>query len=168
MLKKEDFIENTEVSALIKKVCEIDADYVNTESDVIAKKQPFIISLLLGYRFDLKEDQLDDILRVLLLIWEFFKDKQQYSGNQIKADHFERIQKRNAAMLNYMDGAESGEEQTFITKSDLSKLKSKALFSGVMFLLNHLQSLARMDMYDKGIILIGMKSLIECFESETR
>lgn len=122
--------------------------------------------MLLGYRTDLEEDQLEDILRVLLLIWEFFKDKQQYSGQQIQAAQFERIQNRNAAMLKYMDGAESGEEKTFITKSDLSKLKSKALFSAVMFLLNHLQSLARMDMYDKGILLVGMKSLIECFEAE--
>ena len=166
MLKKEDFIENKEVSALVRKVCEIDADYLNTESDVIAKKQPFIISLLLGYQIDLKEDQLDDILRVLLLIWEFFKDKQQYSGKQIQAAQFDKIQDRNAEMLKYMDAAENWEEQTFITRSDLSKLKSKALFSGVMFLLNHLQSLARMNMYEKGIILVGMKSLIECFEAE--
>lgn len=168
MLRKEDFIENKEVSDLVRKVCEIDADYVNTESDVIAKKQPFIISLLLGYQIDLQEDQLDDILRVLLLIWEFFKDKKQYSGKQIQAALFDRIQNRNAEMLKYMDGAESREEQTFITRSDLYNLKSKALFSGVMFLFDHLQSLARMSMYEKGIILVGMKSLIECFEFEMR
>lgn len=130
---------------MVRKVCEIDADYVNTESDVIAEKQPFIISLLLGYQIDLEEDQLDDILRVLLLIWEFFKDKQQHSGKQIRAAQFDRIQNRNAEML-----------------------KSKALFSGVMFLFDHLQPLARMSMYEKGIILVGMKSLIECFEAEMR
>jgi len=66
----------------VRKVCEIDAEYLRTESDIIAEKQPFIISLLLGYQIDLEDDQLDDILRVLLLIWEFFKDKHEFSGKQ--------------------------------------------------------------------------------------
>ena len=69
-------------------------------------------------------------------------------------------------MLKYLSGAESEEEHLFITKSDLSKLKSKALFSGVMFLFDHLKSLDRMDAYDKGVVIIGMKSLIECFEED--
>ena len=52
MLKKEDFIENKSVSALVRKVCEIDADYVKTESDVIYRLQivsflPLLLTIIL-------------------------------------------------------------------------------------------------------------------------
>ena len=39
---------------------------LNADSKIIAEKQPFIISLLLGYQIDFEDDQLDDILRVPL------------------------------------------------------------------------------------------------------
>ena len=46
--------ESLKVGQLIKMIDHIDKEYVKKESDIISQKQPFLISLKLGYRFDLK------------------------------------------------------------------------------------------------------------------
>ncbi len=40
--------------------------YVNEESDIISQKQPFLISLILGYRFDLKPLELEEMIESYL------------------------------------------------------------------------------------------------------
>jgi len=166
MLNQDDVIENEKVGALIRKLNDIDGDYLNSELEVILEKQPFIISLLLGYRSDFNENELEDIARVLFLIWEFFKDSNNCMSKQIHAQQFEKVQERNISMLRYLDGVNTDEEQSYVTRSDLSHLKSKALLTGVMFQFDHLQSLTKMGINEKGMLIIGMKSLIECFETE--
>jgi len=164
MLNQEDFIENEKVGALIRKLNDIDGDYMNSEMEVMVEKQPFIISLLLGYRSDFNTEELEDIAKVLFLIWEFFKDSNNIPSKQIHAQQFEKVQERNISMLRYLDGVNTEEEHSFVSKSDLSHLKSKALLTGVMYQFDHLQSLSKMGINEKSMLIIGMKSLIECFE----
>jgi hypothetical protein len=52
IISQEDKNESVKIIQLIKKVDNIDEAYVNSESEIISQKQPFLISLLLGYRFD--------------------------------------------------------------------------------------------------------------------
>lgn len=66
--------ESLKVGQLIKKIDHIDKEYVNKETDVISQKQPFLISLILGYRFDLKELELEEIMKIIFLIWDYFKN----------------------------------------------------------------------------------------------
>ena len=75
ILSEEDKNESLRVGQLIKKFELIDEEYVNKESDLIFRKQPFLISLLLGYRLDLKELELEEIMRIIFLIWEYFKNQ---------------------------------------------------------------------------------------------
>lgn len=61
-----------------------------------------------------------------------------------------------------------GDYMNNVSKSDLSHLKSKALLTGLMYQFDHLQSLSKMGINEKSMLIIGMKSLIECFEAEMR
>ncbi len=164
-ISKKDKQEISGITDLIIKVDNIDEDYINSEANLISDKQPFLISLLLGYRIDLKESELENVMRIILLIWEFFKDNKHGHHIKITENLFNKIQKRNFHMLKYLDGEDGKEEQSFIVASDLSHLKSKALLTGIFHQFNNKDSLKKMDKKKRGVIIIGMKSLIECFET---
>lgn len=66
-------------------------------------------------------------------------------------------------MLKYADGESSG-QRTAIYDHDLQNLKSKALMTAILFQFNSQPNLSDMDGEMKGMILIGIKTFIECFE----
>jgi hypothetical protein len=74
-ITKEDIKETTILAELIRKTNEIDAEYVNSVSDEIFNMQPFFLTVLLGYRFDITEKELEEIMIIYFLIWEYFKIK---------------------------------------------------------------------------------------------
>ncbi len=163
-ITQEDKIESEKIALLIKKINNIDAAYVNSESDIIFQKQPFLISLLLGYRVDLKENELEEIMKIILLIWENFKRFDQVLKIKISKKRFEEIQRRNIHMLKYFEGEHGPNAQNLIIESDLNHLQSKALLTGIFFQFNYKKTLIEIEDEKKGIILIGMKSLIECLD----
>lgn len=164
ILTEEDKNESLRVGQLIKKFELIDKEYVDKESDIIFKKQPFLISLLLGYHDDLKELELEEIMRIIFLIWEFFKYHNQINQTKISESQFSRIQQRNIYMLKYYEGEQGQKASMELISNDLKNLKSKSLFGGIVFQFFEKTPLLEMEIEDRGIILIGLKSLIECFE----
>jgi hypothetical protein len=167
IISKEDKEENLKVGQLIKKIELIDENYVNAESDIISQKQPFLISLILGYRFDLKPLELEEIMKIIFLIWEFFKKHHRAEIAKITETQFLRIQQRNVHMLKYFEGEQSKNSKLEVISADLENLKSKSLFTGVIFQFNQKVALLNMKTKTRGIILVGLKSLIECFEEIT-
>jgi hypothetical protein len=163
-ITEEDYKETLVISQLIKKIEQIDEAYVNNESDIIFQKQPFLISLILGYKIDLNEYELEEIMKVVFLIWEFFKNHSQIEHQKISETQFERIQQRNVYMLKYYEGEKGESAKMDVVAADLMHLKSKSLFTGILFQFDHKSALINIDEEKKGIILVGLKSLIECFE----
>ena len=164
IISQEDKNETAKITQLIYKIDNIDEVYVNSESEIISQKQPFLISLLLGYRLDLKENELEEIMKIVFIIWEYFKSFKQTHKIKVSDKQFEKIQRRNINMLKYFDGEYGQSAKYNFVESDLRHLNSKALFTGILFQFNHKKSLIEMNSEEKGIILIGMKSLIECFD----
>ena len=164
IISKKDKEESLRIGQLIKKIELIDEKYVNEESYKISQKQPFLISLILGYRKDIKPLELEEITKVIFLIWEFFKEYPQSKKIKITETQFIRLQQRNVHMLKYFKGEQSDNSKLEVISSDLENLKSKALFTGVIFQFNHKKALLNMKNETRGIILVGLKSLIECFE----
>lgn len=156
------------IAQLIKKIDNIDTDYLDSELDLVSKKQPFLISLLLGYRIDLKIDELEEMIKIILLIWEYFKNNDKIMKIKVTEKQFEEVQKRNIYMLKYLERERGQNAQISLIKSDLNHLHSKELLTGLIFQFNNKKSLARMKNEEKGGILIGVKSLIECFDEILR
>lgn len=167
IISKEDKEESLKVGQLIKKIELIDEKYVNEESDIISQKHPFLISLIIGYRFDLKPLELEEIMKIFFLIWEFFKKYHRIEIAKITETQFMRIQQRNVYMLKYFEGEQSKNSKQEVISSDLEHLKSKSLFTGVIFQFNQKTALLNMKSETRGKILVGLKSLIECFEEIT-
>ena len=164
IISKEDRNESKKVGRIIQKVEKIDANYVSSESEIINQKQPFLISLLLGFRDDLKETELEEIMKIIFIIWEYFKSSDQINKTMISENLYSKILKRNINMLKYLEGEDNSSSISEITEIDLSNLRSKALFSGIIFQFKNKRPLIEMNNKIKGYVLIGMKSLIECFD----
>jgi hypothetical protein len=163
-LSKKDYRETKKVSETIKYIDSVDGKYITSCIDEINERQPFIISLLLRYKLDFNEKELEEITKLLLIIWEYFKDIEIISGNNITEKQFEKIQRRNIYMLKYIEGKQTHNEVIAIISMDLEHLRSKALLSGLFLRIKTIEDLINMKGAMKGIIMIGMKSLIECFE----
>ena len=163
-ISEQDKIETIKISEIINKIDKIDNDYFNKITDEMNQYQPFLSSMLLGYQFDLKPEEHGEIIKIGFLIWEYFRENKNIRNKKLTEQHFEKIQKRNIGLLKYLEGESDPVELLNITGSDLDHLKSKALLTGIFYRFNTQAVLVKMDAPTKGTILIGMKSVIECFE----
>jgi len=164
IISKQNDKESEKVSQLIKLVDNIKPVYVDTETDIIAKQQPFLLSMLLGYNLDLKENELEEIMKVIFLIWEYFKDSKSIKKTMISEEQFEKVQESNVYMLKYLKGEQGAIAQFNLVASDFNNLDSKVLFAGIFFQFKNKKSFLDMNDLLRGQLIIGMKSLIECFE----
>lgn len=163
--KQNDFTEAKYLAKVQIKIDNIDAEYVNLISDEIFQKQPFFLTVLLGYRLDTTALELEEIMKIYFLIWEYFRTNKKVQTIKVTEDHFQTIQDKNIAMLQYADGELNDVEKMKIYFSDLDNLKSKALFTAVLYRYIERPVLVKMDDRKRTIILIGIKSFIECFET---
>lgn len=162
---KKDFDETDKVAELLKKIDHIDAAYADTVSDEIFQRQPFFLSALLGHKFDVSMEELDEIIKIYILIWQYFRSSPRVQKKQVTQADFEKFQIKNIEMLKYSEGEPTEDKKLKVYAYDLQKLKSKALWTAILFRCDHRPLLKNMDIRMKAMILVGMKSFIECFET---
>ena len=164
IISEKDKTETKKIGTILSHIDNMDGTIANKITDEIYQYQPFLISQMLGYRLDTQPEQTEDIIKILFLIWEFFKNCNGIRNTKLTKYKFEKMVKKNVNLLRYLDGESSAAERRNITSSDLSKLRSKALLAVIFYRFENQKSLLEMDIEAKGVTLIGMKSLIECFE----
>lgn len=160
-----DYSETSELAGLIRKIDTSDAEYVDRISDEIFKYQPFFLTVVLGYRMDISSQELEEMMRIYLLVWEYFKSNKNLPKKKVTQTQFEEVQRQNMYMLHYSEG-ESEESRDKIYTDELQNLKSKSLWAAVHFRYNTRPALINMDPEIKGITLIGILSFIQCFETQ--
>ena len=164
-ITKRDIVETEFVEALIKKVDKIRSTEASEISDRIVKNQPFIMSMLIGYKFDVKEEELNDIMKMLFVIYLYFEKKTDVNKKQINSKEFEKYEKRNIQFLKYFSGESIKGNQLETNDQYLSNLNYKSLFTGILFMSNTQIGLKKMKSETKGIVVLGMKTLIDCLEA---
>lgn len=162
---QKNFDETDQLAKLIKKIDHVDLTYANAASDEIFQRQPFFLSVILGYQFDVSKEELEEIIKISFLVWEYFRSNPNVQKKQVSQAYFEKAQARNIDMLKYSDGEPNERAKMKVYPYDLQKLKSKALWTAILFRCDNRPVLRKMDTETKGIILIGMKSFIDCFET---
>ena len=160
-----DFIETAILAESIKKIDQIDSDYVNSISDEIFRCQPFFLTVLLGHRIDVSMEELEEIMKIYFLVWEYFRLKPNIQTKKVTESNFNKILKRNVKMLKYSEGESKEVDKSEIFAYDLQNLKTKSLMASVFFRFNERPTLLNMDIQKKGPIMIGIKCFIECFET---
>jgi hypothetical protein len=163
-ITNQDIAQVPSISEISEKLDRIDEKYMIHESDLIVEHQPFFMSLIIGYSIDFKPTELEEIMKLILMIWEYFKVEHKFSYKKVTENQFERAQKRNIDLLAYIEGEIREKEKMSVMSSDLGHLKSKALLTGILFRINTKDGFKTVSQTNREIILIGMKSLIECME----
>lgn len=161
----QDFNEVTELACLLTKIDNLDTGCIHVLSDEIFQQQPFFLSVLLGYRLDTSPEEFEEIIKIYFLIWEYFKQNKNLPTKKITEAYFEKTQNRHIQMVHYAEGEREQNEILKIYSNDLQNLKSKALLAAVFLRFNNRPVLTKMDENKKGIILVGIKSFLECFET---
>jgi hypothetical protein len=164
-ISTKDFDELAKIRLLENKIDSIDAKYATTISDEMFLKQPFFLTILIGYRFDTTSQELEEIMKLYFLIWEYFKTDKNVQVNQVSESYFEKVQHKHIEMLRYAEGEPGEFEKMQLFTTDLNNLKSKALFAAIVYRYQNRQILQKMDQNKRGIILVGIKSFIECFDA---
>lgn len=98
-LTQKDFKETTILAGIINNIDKIDGRYADATSDDIYKYQPFLLSVMLGYKFDVTLEELDEIIKIHFIIWEYFKTNPQIMKKQITETDFEKAQIKIIEML---------------------------------------------------------------------
>lgn len=160
-----DFNEIESLAESIKKIDQIDSDYVSFISDEIYSRQPFFLSVLLGYRIDVTMEELEEIMKIYFLVWEYFRFKPNVQTIKVTESYFNKVLMKNIKMLKYSEGETNEIDKLEMFSSDLQNLKSKSLMTSVLFRFNERPTLLKMDIQKKGSIIIGIKSFVECFET---
>ena len=164
-ITQKDFNETSKLMGLLAKIDNLDTEYVNEISDETFKQQPFFLTVLLGYHLDTSPEELEEIMKIYFLIWEYFKQNKNIPKKRVTETYFDKIQNRNIQMLKYVEGEHEEDERLKIYSNDLQNLKSKALFTAILYRYINRPVLKKMGKEKKGIILVGIKSFIEYFET---
>ena len=162
---EKDNSETSELAGLIRKIDTLDAQYVNRICEEIFKHQPFFLTVLLGYRADVSPQELEEIMKIYFLIWEYFGSNENLPKRKVTQAQFEKLQRGNKYMLDYSEG-EPEESREKIYTDTLQNLQSKSLWTAVLFRYNNRPVLINMDRENKGIILLGILSFIQSFETQ--
>ncbi len=159
-----DFRETEQMAEFIKFCDTADMRTLEQITDEIYRYQPFLISLFLGYKDDIDAFQHDEFLRILIIIWLFFRDHQSVKQTKITEKMYEARGNQNIQFLQYLDGEPDEKTKGQTTEINLGVLKSKALFTAVLFKVKEGPALKKLNPESSAIMLLGLKSLIECFE----
>lgn len=163
-ITRKDTDEHDDFVKYLTKIDSMDAAYVNTISEEIFRRQPFFLTVLLGYRLDTSHEELEEIMKMYFLIWECFRSNKNVQTKKVSKTYFEKIQSRHYAMLTYASGEIDQEAVRNMYSDDLKIIQSKSLLAAIYFRYTNRPILVTMDEERKGKILVGMKSFIECFE----
>ncbi len=162
-LSQRDFDEVELVGKLLMKIDNLDLAYVESVMDDIQKRQPFILSIISGLRMDVTPLELEEIVKLHFLIWDYFKSSKNVQTIKITEELFEKVLKRNFALLQSAEGI-SEDQQAILFGNDLQNLKAKALMMAVLFRFKDHPALKSMLKNLEFSVLLGMKALIECLE----
>lgn len=158
-----DAQESNQVAEFIKFCDTADNATLEKISDEIYLYQPFVLSLFLGFKDEVDIFQLDEILRIFLIIWLFFRDRENVKKKKITEKIFEARQRKNLQFLQYMQDLPIKQDRDQALNYNLGALKSKALFK-----FKEGPTLKKLETARSALMLIGIKSLIECFEHISR
>jgi hypothetical protein len=166
-LTPNDRKQHGEIAKLLSLTDNVDEQYLHRATDEIYVYQPFLLSMFLGYRLDTTDAELDEILKIWLLIWEFFREKRNIRTVKLTEQCFEQAQSKNVAFLRYLHEKGSDEVMEECVSNNFKELGSKSLFAVILAKFHTKPALVGMDMEKKGIILVGIKSLVEALEGIT-
>ena len=130
-LSQSEINEANEVADLMFKIDNWDADYITSLSSEILQYQPYFLSVLAGVRVEVTEEELEEILKIYFLIWEFFRENKNVLEKKVTEADFNKVLDKQVDMLRYMEGEPTKKEKGKVVSYDFEKIKSRSLLAAV-------------------------------------
>ena len=162
--KDKDYRETDVVAEIIKKTDNSSIKELSILFDEIEKYQPILISIFLGYKDVLSNEELDEFAKNLIMIWTFFSGKPNSKKLKITENHLKKFDRKNSDFFNYLSGEDSVDEMRQTTEIKLETMESKAILAGLLFRINEKGIFKKMNPEIKSEITLELKTLIDCFE----
>jgi hypothetical protein len=141
-----------------------DFDFANRSTDDIYQYQPFLLSVIMGYKMDLPPAPLDALVKLYIILWEYFKNEPNVRKVTITQQQYEKAEDIQVSKLQTLDRLTSAKQKETAIANDLNKSASKALLALIFTEFKEKKVLKDLDQQTKAILLIGFKSFIQCFE----
>ena len=161
---EKDHKENEIVEDIIKKTESSSIDELSTIFNEIRKYQPILISIFLGYKDVLSDEELDELVKDLIIIWKFFSDKTNIKKIRITENHLKKFYKKNAEFFDYLSGEDFEDAMKNTTEIVLKEMESKAILTALIHRVNEKSIFKKMNQDRKGEFIMELKTLIDCFE----
>ncbi len=142
-----------------------DDEYTIRVLEEMRVQQPMFYIGLLSFSLELTKEEFEELMKNFFLIWEYFKLKPNVLTNKFTDDYFFKIQNRNFEVQIYIEDASTRNEKLDIFTQDLQGIRSLSLFLTVLNRLNVRPALEQMSMFKKCLVMVDLKSFIECFDS---
>ncbi|SEG50895.1 hypothetical protein [Algoriphagus boritolerans] len=162
-----DFTEIKDLKQILEKIDANPKKYLDEIIDELYQYQPFILSLIMGYQPDLNQSEFEEVAQVYLIIWEFFKGKNNVKKKKLTINRYEEIEKNNIHFFRYLELSDK-KDRDFASTNDLQNQASKALLAVIFQRFTSRPILLGMNQDHRAIILVGLKSTIEGLEEITK
>jgi hypothetical protein len=154
-----------EVIEVLLRIPKMDEGYLKEVIDEIQKLQPFVFVHFMKYSLKFTDPQADEFLKLLMIVWDFYKTFTKVSVVEIKERDFMDYQDRNKEMLSHM---KKRNHETFaideVMKFGLINDHSKSLMSIILLTVYSQMNLGLVHKDEKHQLLIAFKTLIQCFD----
>ena len=149
---------------ITQRLVDHDLPYINLLMDEIKDSQPFLGSCMLGHTADFKSEEIDSVLILHLLVWAAHRDKRVCRKTAITARQFNKIMDRNIAFFKYLEKEEGTPAFREAVSEDSGKNNHGTLMAFINLPFYEWPSLMNMNQQNKSILILSLKSFIECFE----
>ena len=165
MNQEEAFIAETEwLVSINNQLDKIDLALMQQWVEEIHANQPYLKYLLSVYMGRVNLDEHFEILKLHLLVWNYFKMKNLLPHKVITKEDFEIVHTRHMSLVNYTD-KEEDEEAAKVVHREMDLVKARALLSFLLLMLKVNPIFDKMDEQIRGLVFIDLKCSIECIEN---
>lgn len=123
--------ETIHLSSIFIKLNNPEPKYFEFILDDLNIHQPFILSVILGFHPDLKPKDFDEVFKLFVLIWEYFRLKKNSKKVKISEKLFTDTQQNIINYFLYLEKEDSKVQKKAIDQ-DINHFKCRALMSAIL------------------------------------
>jgi len=148
-LQLRDLMRITKIFKGLEKL-PVNFTWANDTIDKLKGRQPFLASMMEGFKMDLEPHELLEVLIIYTAIWEFFNSDRTSTVKPITQRQFELLVSYNAQLI--------------ATNNPADRATVSILFNVVIERIGSLPVFQQMEVQKLGMLVVGVKSIIECFQ----
>jgi len=164
-INKKDLKDTAKVASLIRMIELQDQVYFLKVLDEMHEFQPFLLSVLIGYQYDLTPLQHEKVIKIFALIWEYFGDHENLRKKQIRESDLKQIVAGSLHTLQSYDKETSTDGKNAAFNEDMARINATKLYLAIFYLINSDKEFDNMGVIERTYLAMGLKHIIECIEA---